>query len=77
MSRVSEKNWTKIVAAYEKRRGSRAEFCKEQGVSLSALDYHLRTGKKKSSFVQVTPEARGASEIVLELPGGIKLTVRQ
>ena len=80
MTIADKKDWPKLLKLYHKRSSSRAAFCKQHGVTLSTLDYHLRRVKSSTSFVAaplVTGALETAGEIVLELPGGIKLTVRR
>lgn len=75
-----KRDWPKLLKLYHRRSSSRAAFCKQHGVTLSTLDYHLRRGKSASAFVAaplVNDSIGTASEMVLELPGGIKLTVRR
>ena len=57
----SREEWSRIVAAYPNRSGSRAEFCEAHEISGSSLDYHRRKSRQNQS------EAKQAPRIV-ELP---------
>jgi len=43
---LTEREIGRLVAEYRARQGTRAEFCRRQGVSEYAMDYYLRREKQ-------------------------------
>ena len=78
MNRRSPEEWQEILSAYEKRKGSKEEFCREHGVKSASLNYQLerRSVKKRAKFSEAKVEASSRStEAVVEFPSGIRLRV--
>lgn len=67
-------NWSKLTAAYLTRTCSQEEFCKRHGVSSSTLSYQVNKAGRRPKFL---PQLELSPEIVLELPAGVKLTIRR
>ena len=79
--RYSKKDWPKLVKEFRRGELTRREFSMANDISMAALDYHLRrkvvVANPRRGFIAVSPEATSGGEIILELPVGIKLTIRR
>lgn len=58
----TKEEWTELLAAYKHRSGTQVDFCKENGISVAALGYHLRRSA-------CTKAKQGAEIIELKPPG--------
>ena len=75
--RRSAEEWSAIVKEYEARDCTAKEFCRRHGIQSSTLKYHLDKRAPKRSFSAVTEVSQhSTSEVVLEFPNGIHLTIR-
>ena len=70
-----------LVESYQGRSCTQAEFCREQNIQKSTLSYwvckynreHQNT-EKAPGFLKLTPENRHASEVIVSLPNGIRVS---
>lgn len=76
-NRRSREEWTKLLRLYANRDCTQDAFCKRHGISPASLKYHLdRATPVASNFVPALTAPNTVQEISLELPSGIRLTIR-
>ncbi len=63
MGRRTAEQIEELLVGYWRRKGTRAEYCRQQGITTSALDYYLRRYQNKPRMARVTiaPPAESAS----------------
>ena len=71
------RRWPELAIAYFNRDCTQAEFCKRHGVKPSTLSYHVKKTAAKPKFLPALRVEEPSTEILLELPAGIKLTIRR
>ena len=78
--RLSPKEWSKIVARYRESGKTQADFCRDEGLSLTTLQKRLYRSRPKprSAFADVTPTAASDSsasrwQIEVQLPAGVSI----
>ena len=76
------KDWSELVKACKSREGTLEEFAQANGVSKSALSYHItrsnQSARKREKFIPVLksePKTKPLA-VVVEFPSGIKLTIQ-
>ena len=74
--RRSQSEWSELLTRYEERDCSADEFCKLHDISLNTLKYHLGRQTPATPFLPLRSTSESLSEILLELPRGIRLTIR-
>lgn len=81
------KDWQSLVKEYENSKSSFSGFCKTHGFAPSTFRYHVekysdkkRQKKKRSNFyplmIPTSSPAEPQKEISLDLPHGIRLTIK-
>jgi transposase-like protein len=70
----------RILTIYPERKGTQAEFCREQGVSVPTLAVWLRDSRVRSpvgnpGLVELRPGPVGANDVLVELMGGVTVRV--
>ena len=75
--RRSESEWAELLQAYANRDCTQDAFCKNHGISAGTLKYHLdRSASSFSKFVPALTAPNTLPEVCLELPSGLRLTIR-
>jgi hypothetical protein len=65
-----------LLEGYRSRTGTRAEYCRQQGISASTLDYYLRRyGRESVRFakVMIAPSAEPTTAFTLLLRNGRRI----
>ena len=83
-TRKSPSEWSRLLSRYRKSGERQKEFCKQHGITLPALQYHLRHEKKESKaaeilpgFVEVSPNSSTPRlEVEIIFPSGAALRLR-
>lgn len=68
-------NWKELLELYNSRTGTKEEFCQQHEIKAVTLNYHLKRSNSKKSFTPVELTSRNSNRVLLEVPGGIKLTI--
>lgn len=82
-----DKDWQSLVKKYENSKSSFTSFCKTHGFAPSTFRYHVekysdkekQKQKKRSNFYPLIPSSSPTEpqkEISLDLPHGIRLTIK-
>ena len=76
-NRRSREEWSELLQSYANRDCTQDAFCKKHGISAASLKYHAdRASPVVSKFVPALTVPSTMQEISLELPSGIRLTIR-
>ena len=66
-----------LLEGYRQRSVTRTEYCQQQGISTSTLDYYLHRAARKSrprmARVKLAPSASGADSFTLVLRNGRRI----
>ena len=73
-------NWEEILDEYASRDCTQKEFCEQRGINPGSLSYQLtqrsKANKKAQAFIPLSQASPGELRVVvLELPGGLRLTI--
>ena len=76
-TRRSQSEWSELLQLYANRDCTQDAFCKQHGVSAATLKYQLdRAVPVSSKFIPALTAPSASPEICLELPSGVRLTIR-
>ena len=72
---MKRSDWDKLLEEYHHRDCTQLEFCERRGIKKVTLQYHLSRQRKSQKFVPLSVGSVGEERVVLEFPGGLKLSI--